>query len=102
MQSRLQGKSTIKITVCPVNNGACIRIQNSGEAIPGEVFPNIFEPFFTTKASLKKIGLGLTISQYLINANDGHMEVESRPGEGTAVTIIFPQEQQEHDRDKID
>jgi signal transduction histidine kinase len=83
---------TIKVTTYSENDQACIEIQNSGEGIPQEVLPKIFEPFFTTRASQKKIGLGLTISQYLIDANGGNIEVKSCPGEGTSVTITFSQE----------
>jgi signal transduction histidine kinase len=83
---------TIKVTTYSENDQACIEIQNSGEGIPQEVLPKIFEPFFTTRAIQKKIGLGLTISQYLIDANGGNIEVKSCPGEGTSVTITFSQE----------
>jgi signal transduction histidine kinase len=86
---------TIKVTICSENDRACIKIQNSGEGISQEVLPKIFEPFFTTKESQKKIGMGLTISQYLINANGGHIEVKSYPGGGTSVTISLSQKQEE-------
>jgi two-component system NtrC family sensor kinase len=90
---------TIKVTTYSENNRACIKIHNSGEAIPQDVLPGIFEPFFTTKASQKKLGVGLTISQYLINANGGHIEVKSCPGEGTSVTISLSQKQEEQGGD---
>jgi signal transduction histidine kinase len=43
---------------------------------------------FTTKT--RGIGLGLAISKNLVQANDGDLVVESRPGKGTAFTVSLP------------
>lgn len=93
---------TIKVTAYSENDHACIEIQDSGKGIPQEDLPKIFEPFFTTGESQKKIGLGLTISQYLIDANGGHIEVKTSPGEGTTVTIALSRKQEEHVGNYID
>lgn len=80
-------QSKIHVTTSFEDKWVCIRIQDFGVGIAHDVFPNIFEPFFTTKLLEKKYGLGLTIAQYLINANGGHIDMESSPGNGTTVTI---------------
>lgn len=48
----------------------------------------LFHPLFTTKA--KGVGLGLVASKKLIEANDGHVGVESVAGRGTKFTLTLP------------
>jgi signal transduction histidine kinase len=48
----------------------------------------LFEPLFTTKN--KGIGLGLAVSQKLAEANGGHIEVLSQPGQGSTFTLFLP------------
>ncbi|HBU97918.1 MAG TPA: two-component sensor histidine kinase, partial [Thalassospira lucentensis] len=44
--------------------------------------------FFTMKS--KGTGLGLTISQQLVDANHGTINIESAPQEGTTIILTFP------------
>jgi signal transduction histidine kinase len=48
----------------------------------------LFEPFFTTKS--EGTGLGLSLSDSLVRANGGRIEVESKPGEGSRFTVVLP------------
>lgn len=48
-----------------------------------------FEPFFTTKDG-RGTGLGLPIVRGTIEQYDGSVTLQSRPGEGTAVSITLP------------
>jgi signal transduction histidine kinase len=50
----------------------------------------IFEPFYSTKPRGKGTGLGLAICREIASALHGHIEVESRPGEGSTFTLVFP------------
>jgi PAS domain S-box-containing protein len=65
-----------------------ISISDTGVGIPLENMPKIFEPLFSTKA--RGIGLGLAISQKLIQANGGQIEVHSEPGKGATFTVFLP------------
>lgn len=65
-----------------------LRVSDEGPGIPEEDLSRIFVPFFTTKP--QGTGLGLAISQRLIESSHGRIEVQSRPGEGTAFTLRLP------------
>ncbi|GBD97806.1 MAG TPA: hybrid sensor histidine kinase/response regulator [Nitrospirae bacterium] len=80
----------IRVTTRLENNLACMEIRDSGEGIPEEIMPIVFEPFFTTGKSHETIGLGLTISQYFVQAHGGRITVESGAGAGTCVKILVP------------
>ncbi len=71
-----------------------LSIGDTGQGIPPEVLPHIFEPFFTTKAKRGSVsggmGMGLSISNSLMESMGGRIGVESRPGEGTTVHLDFP------------
>ncbi len=67
-----------------------IRFRDSGIGIDPEHLPKIYDPFFTTKDIGKGTGLGLAVSYGIIRDHGGHMNVESRPGEGTLFLITLP------------
>jgi nitrogen-specific signal transduction histidine kinase/ActR/RegA family two-component response regulator len=69
--------------------GACIQISDSGTGMTEEVRKKIFEPFFTTKP-FTHTGLGLSVSYGIVRRLGGGIEVESRLGEGTTLTITLP------------
>jgi signal transduction histidine kinase len=63
-------------------------IHDHGEGIPAEIQAHLFTPFFTTKP--KGVGLGLSISQRIVESHRGTMAIMSQPGEGTTVRIALP------------
>jgi signal transduction histidine kinase len=65
-----------------------IVISDQGEGIPKDMLPKLGEPFFTNKES--GTGLGLMISQRIIQAHKGHLEIQSEVGQGTTVMIKLP------------
>lgn len=72
-----------------------ITIADTGMGISAEDLPHIFEEFFRTQQvrnrnSAEGTGLGLSIVQSVVEAHDGHCEVESEPRQGTKFTIILP------------
>ena len=67
-----------------------IRFRDTGVGIePGDL-KNLFIPFFTTKD--KGTGLGLPISQRIIENHGGTIEVRSQPSEGATFTVLLPVE----------
>ena len=66
----------------------CVQVEDNGIGIPPENLEKIFNPFFTTKSS--GIGLGLSITNRLMQENGGKIEVSSKKGHGTTFTLYFP------------
>lgn len=65
-----------------------IRIKDTGCGISEEIMPQLFYPYFTTKAS--GTGIGLAISQKIINDHKGTINIDSAEGQGTTVTVMLP------------
>jgi signal transduction histidine kinase len=68
-----------------------IQVRDTGDGIPDEVLTQIFEPFFSTKPE-KGTGLGLWVSQSIVQSHGGTLRVRSRLGRGTIFTITLPLE----------
>lgn len=67
----------------------CLSISDTGCGISEEVIDRIFEFYYTTKD--EGTGLGLSIAQRIIYQHGGHIEVDSRQGEGTTFRIYLPE-----------
>jgi len=65
-----------------------VKFEDTGCGIPKENLNDLFNPFFTTKNGGS--GLGLSISRRIIKEHNGHINVESREGEGTTFTVKLP------------
>ncbi|MCX7683139.1 MAG: GAF domain-containing sensor histidine kinase [Anaerolineae bacterium] len=70
-----------------------VSVSDRGPGIPLEALPNIFERFYRVPGTEKHImgtGLGLTITQQIIEAHGGEITVESELGKGTTFTFTLP------------
>jgi len=72
-----------------------VRITDTGCGISPENQSRVFEPFFTTKDVGSGTGLGLSVSYGIIGQHHGLIELSSKPGQGTIVTIKIPVTTQE-------
>ncbi|MBA2370331.1 MAG: histidine kinase, partial [Chloroflexi bacterium] len=66
-----------------------LQIRDTGTGIADEHMPHIFEPFFSTKGE-KGTGLGLWVSNGMIQSHGGSLQVRSRLGVGTTFSITLP------------
>ena len=62
-------------------------VSDSGSGIPEEMKPRLFDLFFSTKE--KGTGFGLSTVRKILDAHGAEIEVESLPGHGTQVYILF-------------
>jgi PAS domain S-box-containing protein len=95
------GKLTIKTANVKLNHNVAyldikpgnyvrLTVSDTGIGMSDEVKSKIFEPFFTTKPVGQGTGLGLATCFGIIKQNEGHIRVESQPGEGTSFIIDLP------------
>ena len=70
-------------------NEAFIEVRDTGAGMSDEVRERAFEPFFTTKGP-GGTGLGLSEVYGIARRHRGLAEIESQPGVGTSVRLIFP------------
>ncbi|HEY6099203.1 MAG TPA: ATP-binding protein [Anaeromyxobacter sp.] len=80
----------IAISTARSGDGVEIAVRDGGKGILPEHLPRIFEPFFTTKDQWSNVGLGLSVSYRIVSEHGGRIQVESRPGEGSAFTVVLP------------
>ncbi len=69
-----------------------IAFRDAGSGIQPEDLGSVFEPFHTTKS--EGSGLGLMIVQRILRDHGGLIEIETRPGQGTTVTLLLPRDDQ--------
>jgi PAS domain S-box-containing protein len=69
---------------------AVLTVSDNGPGMPADVAEHAFEPFFTTKPVGVGTGLGLAVVHGIVQGSGGVVELETRPGEGTAVRVYFP------------
>ena len=65
-------------------------VQDTGCGMTREVLARAMDPYFTTKEVGKGTGLGLALVHTTMTAHQGHVSLESEPGLGTKVRLIFP------------
>jgi PAS domain S-box-containing protein len=63
-------------------------VVDKGSGMPPEVLRRATEPFFTTKGP--GTGLGLAMVHGFVQQSHGKLEIESEPGQGTTVKMVFP------------
>ena len=98
-----EGKITIKTENIKISQEYCnnhyglmpgeyvlLTFADTGHGMNQETIERIFEPFFTTKSPGKGTGLGLPMVYGLVKKHNGHIECESKLGEGTSFKIYFP------------
>ncbi len=70
-----------------------VSVSDTGGGIAPEQVKHIFEPFFTTKK--KGTGLGLMIVQRIVRQHGGHIELESRAGQGATFRLWLPRREKQ-------
>ena len=83
---------TIKVRVSAGKNCVRVTLADDGKGIPAGTIKHIFEPFFTTKDSVGT-GLGLWVSQQMIEKHGGKIQVRSSSDglrRGTTFSVVLP------------
>jgi two-component system, NtrC family, sensor kinase len=83
------GPHRLLITTFEKDGKIYAEFEDTGIGMTKEVKEKIFEPFFTTKDVGEGTGLGMSIVFKIIESHHAKMEVESKPGEGTKITLVL-------------
>ncbi len=75
------------------DNYVCIKFTDTGIGMDEETVSRIFEPYFTTREEKGGTGLGMSVAFGIVKGHNGYIDVESRPDEGTEITVYFPASQ---------
>ena len=83
----------VDIRVGSENGHAVLTVSDTGIGIPPEHQSRVFERFYRVDKSHSKqsggTGLGLSIVKHAVQYHNARLNLRSRPGEGTTVTVIF-------------
>jgi CheY-like chemotaxis protein/anti-sigma regulatory factor (Ser/Thr protein kinase) len=89
----MAGGGTLGMRTFVVDDKVTLEIRDSGIGMSAEVRERAFEPFFTTKGKMGT-GLGLAEVYGIVKRHRGTAEIESEPGSGTTIRLIFPKSSQ--------
>jgi PAS domain S-box-containing protein len=84
----VRGEDRLKVHRLPHGTYVSLCVIDQGQGMAPEVLHRATEPFFTTKGP--GTGLGLAMVHGFVQQSHGRLEIDSKPGEGTKVTMIFP------------
>ena len=78
----------LMVTATAQDSQVVLKVEDNGPGIPAATLRKVFDPFYTTKAT--GTGLGLFVTQRIVKAHGGTIELESTEGKGTCFTICLP------------
>lgn len=83
---------TVTIRIAADSDEIAVLVEDRGPGIADDVLSRIFDPFFSTKTgeSDAGMGLGLAVSQSVIEALGGRIEVSSQVAHGSTFVAVFP------------
>ena len=88
VQERGQKKGIIRVETRQESDSVVVTITDNGVGVRPEHRKKIFNPFYTTREG--GLGMGLTITRYLVEKYRGSLVMNSLPGHGTMVRISLP------------
>jgi signal transduction histidine kinase len=80
----------LRIALTRSDGSVQVHVADSGPGVDAAIRSRIFEPFFTTRASDRAVGLGLPVSQVLVEANGGSLWLSNATPGATFVIELPP------------
>jgi signal transduction histidine kinase len=92
-------KGAVKVEIGSADGEVRVRVSDRGIGIPPEELEGIFDRFRrggkAAAMNEEGLGLGLPVAKAIVEAHKGRIEMASRPGEGTTVTVALPADRAE-------
>lgn len=88
LEGRPPGERALAIGTRIEDGFALVSVRDNGSGIPPERMQHLFDPFYTTKET--GMGMGLPISQTILENHDGEIRAESEPDVGTLFLVRLP------------
>ena len=86
----MQPNGSLRIIARRDDDYVYLQFVDTGSGISEEDLSKVFQAYYTTKKGGH--GLGMMIIERIMRAHGGHINIESRKGAGTAITLQFPQQ----------
>ena len=82
---------SVVLQITEDDKGLYLMVSDTGEGITAENLPHIYKSGFSTKAQSGR-GVGMGLIKEIVDRHGGSIEVDTEPGSGTTITIIFSRE----------
>ncbi len=79
---------TVNVSLSKANGEIVLKVVDQGQGISPDALDHVFDPYFSTKST--GTGLGLPLTRTIVEKHHGDISIESKPGEGTTVTVTLP------------
>lgn len=85
------GKGTVVIDARQVGDHVVVGVTDNGPGVPQEARAHVFDPFFSTKEPGHGTGLGLSVTQAIVEAHGGVVRLCDAPaGQGARFEVVLP------------
>ena len=87
---KIRNKNKEITIITKIEDAVILEIHDNGPGISPNIMQKIFDPFFTNQQNQRNMGLGLSITQSIVNLCQGHISVYSDGHNGTCFVLRFP------------
>jgi signal transduction histidine kinase len=88
LQEKRSDNKSLQISTHLLGDKYEVRFSDNGIGMTEDVKEKVFEPLYSTKGF--GVGLGMVIVKNIVNQHHGELDLESKAGEGTTVTLRLP------------
>lgn len=88
LQDKTSGKKLLRISTHLLDDNYEIRFSDNGIGMSGDIKEKVFEPLYSTKGF--GVGLGMVVVKNIVEQHHGEINIESKEGQGTTVTLRLP------------
>jgi PAS domain S-box-containing protein len=91
IQASSRGREVL-VRIATLRRELRVTVEDHGRGMTNDEVAHMFDPFFTSRIHEGGTGLGLSIAHGIVQDHGGAIEVATKLGQGTSVTLVFPRE----------